>query len=51
MLSFLRGRKKYYPDSHILPIFLSYSVTSKAVEKIENDTVDLTDFGKNGFLL
>lgn len=21
MLSFLRGRKKYYPDSHILPIF------------------------------
>ena len=50
MLSFLRGRKKNIIQIVIFCLFfLSYSVTSKAVEKIENDTVDLTDFGKNGF--
>ena len=52
MLSFLRGRKKNIIQIVIFCLFfLSYSVTSKAVEKIENDTVDLTDFGKMVFLL
>ena len=50
MLSFLRDRKKNIIQIVIFCLFfLSYSVTSKAVEKIENDTVDLTEFGKNGF--
>ncbi|SPZ03727.1 fimbrial chaperone [Proteus mirabilis] len=50
MLSFLRGRKKNIIQIVIFCLFfLSYSVTSKAVEKIENDTVDLTDFGEKWF--
>ncbi|HID7803612.1 molecular chaperone [Proteus mirabilis] len=50
MLSSLRDRKNNIIKIVMICLFfLSYSVTSKAVEKIENETVDLTEFGKSGF--